>query len=432
MLLFPELGTNVSANLAFGTDDGLLDGCDVVVRLRIENQRVAACPLEGRAAAAAWAADGRLHYWGSTQHAHGVRDALAGMFGLEANQVRVVAPDVGGGFGAKIGASPEEALLPWLARHLGRPMRWGETRTENMLAMGHGRAQVQHVELGGSRDGTIKAFRLTVMQDAGAYPAIGAVLPFMTRMMASGVYDIPKVECNARSFVTTTASVVAYRGAGRPEATAAIERAVDRFAVEIGMDPAEVRRKNLVAADPFPFTTPTGHRVRHRRLRAQPRPGPRGRRLRGAPGRAGPAARGRRGPPARHRPVDLRRGHRGHRRERARPHRGAARRPGDRVHRHLAARPGPRHGVVDARLRGARHPDGRHRRGARRHRPDRRPAGAPPGPARCSSAARRWRRPARPRSTRAARSRPGCSRRAWRTWCSTPSGGCSTSPACRR
>jgi carbon-monoxide dehydrogenase large subunit len=117
---------------------------------------------------------------------------------------------------------------------------------------------VQHVEMGGSRDGTIQAFRLNVLQDAGAYPAIGAVLPFMTRMMASGVYDIPKVECNAKSIVTTTASTVAYRGAGRPEATAAIERAMDLFAAEIGKDPAEVRRINLIPPFSEPHTTVVG------------------------------------------------------------------------------------------------------------------------------------------------------------------------------
>jgi carbon-monoxide dehydrogenase large subunit len=258
VLLFPEAGTNASMALDFGSDEALFEGCEVVVRLRIENQRVAACPLECRAAAAAWAPDGRLHYWVSTQHAHGVKDAVAGIYGLDPAQVRVVAPDVGGGFGAKIGASPEEVLLPWLAKQLDRPMRWGETRTENMLAMGHGRAQVQYVELGGSRDGKLGAYRLKVLQDAGAYPQVGAVLPFMTRTMASGVYEIPKVECNSTSYVTNTASLVAYRGAGRPEATAALERAIERYAVEIGMDPFEVRRRNVVTKDRFPYTTPTG------------------------------------------------------------------------------------------------------------------------------------------------------------------------------
>ena len=155
MLLFPELGTNVSTNLAFGTDDGLLDGCDVVVRLRIENQRVAACPLEGRAAAAAWAADGRLHYWASTQHAHGVRDALAGML-RPRRRARCgwSRPTSAAGSARRSAPAPRRCCCRGWPGSVGRPMRWGETRTENMLAMGHGRAQVQHVELGGSRDGT--------------------------------------------------------------------------------------------------------------------------------------------------------------------------------------------------------------------------------------------------------------------------------------
>jgi carbon-monoxide dehydrogenase large subunit len=258
VLLFPEAGTNAAATLDFGSDPNLFDGCEVTVSLRIENQRVAICPLEGRGAASVWTADGRLYHWCSTQGAHGARDQLKDMYGLEPDKVRVITPDVGGGFGAKTSVTAEEQLLPWLAKALGRPVRWSETRTENMLAMGHGRGQVQQAVMGGSKNGRIEAFRLEVLQDAGGYPAIGSMLPFMTRMMASGVYDIPKVECNSKSFVTNTASTVAYRGAGRPEATAAIERAIERFAAEIGMDPVEVRRRNLVTHDRFPFTTPTG------------------------------------------------------------------------------------------------------------------------------------------------------------------------------
>jgi carbon-monoxide dehydrogenase large subunit len=138
---------------------------------------------------------------------------------------------------------------------VGRPVRWMDTRTDNMTAMGHGRAQIQDVTIGGTRDGRITAYRLVVVQDAGAYPAIGAVLPWMTRTMATGVYDLDNVEFSSRSAVTTTTPIVAYRGAGRPEAAAVIERAVDLFAAEIGMDPAEVRRRNFVAPDAFPYTT---------------------------------------------------------------------------------------------------------------------------------------------------------------------------------
>ena len=257
VLLYPDAGTNVAIELAFGRSDDLFEGCEVVVSQELVNQRVAAVPLEVRSAAAAWV-DGRLWQWASTQHAHGVRNALAAAYGLDRAQVRVIAPDVGGGFGAKAGSSPEEVLLGWLARQVGRPVRWLETRSENMVGMGHGRAQRQTVEIGGRRDGTVEAYRLTILQDAGAYPNFGAFLPYMTRMMAPGTYAIDKVEVNSRSVVTNTTPTVAYRGAGRPEASAAIERAMDLFAAEIGMDPTEVRRANLIPRDAFPFTTATG------------------------------------------------------------------------------------------------------------------------------------------------------------------------------
>ncbi len=257
-LLFPDVGTNVALELAFGRDEALFEGCEVVVSERLVNQRVAPCPLEVRATAAAWGDDGRLTIWTSTQNAQGARDAVVARLGLDEGQVRVVAPDVGGGFGAKIGIYTEEILLGWLAKRMGRPVRWVETRTESMLNMGHGRGQVQRVTIGGRRDGTVEAYRLEVLADAGAYPKLGAVLPYMTRLMTTGTYAIPRAECDTRSVVTNTTPTMAYRGAGRPEAAAAIERAMDLFAAEIGMDPAEVRRRNLVAPDAFPYTTPVG------------------------------------------------------------------------------------------------------------------------------------------------------------------------------
>jgi len=257
-LLFPDAGTNSAIELAFGHSDDLFDGCEVVVRQRISNPRVAACPLEVRGAAAAWDRNDKLHLWNSTQGAHGVRDTLAGIYGLEPAQVSAATPDVGGGFGAKMGMYPEAAILPWIAKQIGGPVRWHETRTENMLGLGHGRAQMQDLEIGGTRDGKVLAYRNTVLQDAGAYPAIGAILPFMTRMMAPGVYGIAKVECNSNAVVTNTTPVTAYRGAGRPEAAAAIERAMDLFAAEIGVDPVEVRRRNLLPKFDEPVTTPVG------------------------------------------------------------------------------------------------------------------------------------------------------------------------------
>lgn len=273
VLLFPEVGTNTVCTIgtppAHSADgDGAappgpervpepFTNCEVVVRQAVVNQRVAPVPLEPRAAAAA-AVDGQLTLWLSTQTPHRARDEAADALGVAHEQVRVVAPDVGGGFGAKIGIYPEEILVGWLARRLGRPVRWVETRTESMQSLGHGRAQHQVVTIGGRRDGTIEAYHLEILQDAGAYPHWGSYLPHSTDEMASGVYDIPSVTCASRSVVTNTMSTVAYRGAGRPEATAAIERAVDLFAAEIGMDPADVRRRNLVAAAAFPWKSPTG------------------------------------------------------------------------------------------------------------------------------------------------------------------------------
>jgi carbon-monoxide dehydrogenase large subunit len=258
ILLYPEIGTNNCFSLQFGHDDTLFEDCEVVVRQRIVNQRVAPCPLEGRAAAALIEADGRLMFYSSTQTAHGVRDTLATSLAIDPALIHVITPDVGGGFGAKASVYAEDIVTAWCAREVGRPVRWVETRSESMVGLGHGRGQIQDVEIGGARDGRILAYRIDVIQDSGAYPAIGAVLPFMTRTMATGVYDIARGECNSNSVVTNTVPTVAYRGAGRPEATAALERVMDCYAAEIGMDPAELRRKNLIAADAFPFTTPTG------------------------------------------------------------------------------------------------------------------------------------------------------------------------------
>ena len=262
-VVYPEVGTNVAVDMtAFGmctgvTDDSFFEGCDVVVRQRIENNKTAAAPLEVRSTACTWEGD-RLVMWISNQGPHGVKGALAGLYGLDPSQVHLIVPDVGGGFGAKIAAYPEDALLPWISKTLGRPVRWFESRTENMNAMGPGRAQVQQVAIGGTRDGEVKAYRIEVIGDSGAYARMGAFLPFFTHQMSSGVYAIPKIETSAKAVITNTTPTEAYRGAGRPEATAAVERAIDLFAAEIGMDPADVRRRNMIPADAFPYTTAVG------------------------------------------------------------------------------------------------------------------------------------------------------------------------------
>jgi carbon-monoxide dehydrogenase large subunit len=257
-LLFPDVGSNVAFSSGGEPTADLFADCEVVVSREIVNQRVAVAPLEVRAAAAVWGEDGRLTAWVPNQGAQGTKSALAAMLGVAQEYVRVITPDVGGAFGAKFGADPEAAVVAWAARRFDRPLRWVETRSENMLAMTHGRGQVQTVTLGGRRDGTLLAYRLDVLQDCGAYTRFGAFLPMLTTMMAPGVYALDRVEVRARSVVTNTTPIGAYRGAGRPEATAAIERAVDLFAAEIGMDPADVRRRNLRPPFTEPLTTPTG------------------------------------------------------------------------------------------------------------------------------------------------------------------------------
>ena len=256
-LLFPAAESNVAVTGGAPADGAAFDGCDVVVQRTIVNQRLAPVPLEGRAAAARWA-DGKLTVWVSTQNAQISRFVLAGVLGLDPGAIRVVAPDVGGGFGAKIGIDRDALVVAWAAKHVGRAMSWTETRRENLVGMTHGRAQRQVVKIGGTRDGRILAYRLEIVQDAGAYPRMGGFLPFLTRLMAGGPYDIPHAEAASSVVVTNTTPIAAYRGAGRPEATAAIERGVDLFAAEIGMDPAEVRRINLVPPGKFPYSSPCG------------------------------------------------------------------------------------------------------------------------------------------------------------------------------
>jgi carbon-monoxide dehydrogenase large subunit len=259
-VLFPEAGTNVAATFGDAAElrADLFDGCDAVVTRTIVNQRVAPAPMETRAAAAAWGEDGRLTAWLPNQGAQGTRGALAGMLGIDPADIRVITPDVGGAFGAKFGADPEHAVVCWVARRLGRPVRWAETRNENLVAMTHGRAQRQTVTIGGRLDGTVTAYRLEILQDAGAYARFGAFLPALTILMAPGPYAFDRAEAVAKAVVTNTTPVGAYRGAGRPEATAAVERAIDLFSAEIGMDPADVRRKNLLPEFTEPHTTAFG------------------------------------------------------------------------------------------------------------------------------------------------------------------------------
>ncbi len=255
VLIHPEHGSNVAmASEPMSTDP--IDA-EVVVSHRILNQRVAPCPLEPRVSAAWWEGD-RLVQQISCQGTHVAQRMYADYHGLPVERVHAIVPDVGGGFGAKGTPFPEDVLLGVLAQRTGRPVLWAEDRSSSMLALAHGRAQVLDVTVGGTREGDLTHYRLDITQDAGAHGMMSAFLPVMTRMMATGVYVIPNVEVAWRSVLTTTTPNTSYRGAGRPEAAACLERAVDLFAAEIDMDPAELRRRNYIPPEAFPYTTPVG------------------------------------------------------------------------------------------------------------------------------------------------------------------------------
>ena len=256
VVLFNDIDDQTVYRCAAG-ESPEFDDCEVVVRARFHNQRMSAAPIEARTGFSYWEGDRLVHHT-ATQGSHNVKGSLMSIYGLDPEQVLVVTPDVGGSFGAKFRCYPEEALLGWLARRLGRPCAWAETRTQSMTGLGSGRGQIQDVVVGGTRDGRIAAYQLGVIQDSGAYPLIAGFLPRMTMSMFTGVYDIASAGFEAVSVPTSTTPNGAFRGAGRPEASTAIERAVDLFAAEVEMDPAEVRRRNFIGPEAFPHTTVSG------------------------------------------------------------------------------------------------------------------------------------------------------------------------------
>ncbi|MGH2635529.1 MAG: xanthine dehydrogenase family protein molybdopterin-binding subunit [Actinomycetota bacterium] len=256
-LLFPDAGTNVAHEFREAWDEDVLEGADVVVRVRVVHQRLAPVPMETNAIVVEPIEGGGLSILVSTQVPFDVRNDVAEWLGLDRTAVRVVAPDVGGGFGAKLHVYPEYLLCAAAAVRVGRPVAWQETRSDSMVGLGHGRAQIHDVELGATRGGELVGLRVDLLADMGAYPG-GAYLPATTKMMLPGVYRIPRVAARGRAIVTNTVPVNEYRGAGRPEATASIERAVDRLAAELGLDPVELRRRNLILPEAFPFTTAVG------------------------------------------------------------------------------------------------------------------------------------------------------------------------------
>lgn len=264
-LLHPEFGENIAYRLPLGSLGGDIDAAlreaDVVVRQRMENQRLIPSSMEPRGVVAQYEpGEGRLTLWLSTQAPHLMRSQLATLLGLPEHRLRVVAPEVGGAFGAKLNPYAEEVLAAALAVRLGRPIKWTETRGENMVATSHGRGQVAYLEAGAKRDGTITGVRVRIIGDLGAYHHIlTPIAPTQTALMITGCYRIPVVGIEIVGVFTSKTPVDPYRGFGRAEAAYYIERLVDMVARELGMDPVEVRRRNFIPRDRFPYTTPTGH-----------------------------------------------------------------------------------------------------------------------------------------------------------------------------
>ncbi len=246
---------------AQGDADQILAEAPVVVRGTFRHQRLAGIPIEGRGIAAEWDPRGRLTVWASTQVPHTLRDGLARSLGLPESAVRVIVPDVGGGFGPKINLYPEDLVTCEAARILGRPVRWIEDRRENLLAMSQAREQVIEAAAAADSDGRLLAVRADVVCDSGAYsayPFSAALEPMGTAQILPGPYRVPAYAYTASAVATNKCPAGAYRGVGMTVGVLVMERLMDRLAAEAGLDPAEVRRRNFIKSDEFPFTTATG------------------------------------------------------------------------------------------------------------------------------------------------------------------------------
>lgn len=261
VIVHEEAGTNVSWKWATPDLDGdPFANCDVIVEFSLRHPRLNPGPMEPRSGAVYWDENGRCISWVTSQRPAGAKHIIETSLGLAPGTVRCIAPDVGGGFGSKsgFGCYPEDVVLAWASRRTGRALRWTEPRSEAMLAMGHGRASTHRVMLGGTTDGKVLAYRVDALQDSGAYPAMGTFTVSNLRNSGTGVYNIPAARVAGISLTTNTTPTVAFRGAGRPEAACDIERAMDRFALAIGMDPVNVRLRNVVSPDKFPYRTAVG------------------------------------------------------------------------------------------------------------------------------------------------------------------------------
>src|SRR6266436_787518 len=258
----PEWPDNIA--FTYHQDGGDVDKAfaeaDVVVKQRITSQRLIPMAMETRGVVAEWrAADRQLNMYTSTQIPHLVRTLVAGMLGLEENRMRVITPEVGGGFGSKLNVYAEEALMGFVAMKIGKPVKWIESRRENFTCTIHGRGHVDYYEVAAKRDGTITGIKLKLIQDLGAYlQLLTPAIPTLSVLMMPGLYACRNIRADIVGAFTNAVPTDAYRGAGRPEATHGIERMVDILAAELKMDPVDIRLKNFVGNEAFPYTTATG------------------------------------------------------------------------------------------------------------------------------------------------------------------------------
>ncbi|HEV2884651.1 MAG TPA: xanthine dehydrogenase family protein molybdopterin-binding subunit, partial [Pyrinomonadaceae bacterium] len=261
-VIYENFGDNIAYKLTAGEGDieASLGSADRVLKQRVVHQRLAPIAMEGRGVLARYfPGECDLTLWSSTQIPHLMRTQVALMIGIAENKLRVITPEVGGGFGSKLNVYAEEALLGWISMQLNKPVKWIETRRENIQATIHGRGQVGYIEIGCKNDGTLTGLRYNVFADLGAYhQLLTPAIPTLTGLMLSGAYKIPAIQINVTACFTNKMATDAYRGAGRPEATYVVERALDLVAAELGIDAAEVRRRNFPAPSEFPFHTATG------------------------------------------------------------------------------------------------------------------------------------------------------------------------------
>ena len=260
-VIHEQFGSNIVLRTvnAGGDLDGAFAGADCVITQRFDVQRVAPAPMEPRGLLAEYDAEADLlTVWDSTQHPHEIREHLARLLDRPLESVRVACPDVGGGFGEKGCFFPEELAIPYLAMKLGRPIKWVESRQENMLCF-HGRGHSIDMEAAAQSDGTLLGIRVKVTADLGAYFFMSTpTVPILTSHRLTGPYRTPAMSVEVVGVATNKSVTGAYRGAGGPEAAFCMERAVDLVAQELGLDPADVRRRNFIAPDAFPYETPTG------------------------------------------------------------------------------------------------------------------------------------------------------------------------------